>query len=89
MIISEEFGSLFLKIKVTLFGKFKGWYTQIQTQMETKVKCLRTNIDLEFVSEQFNEFCNKLRIQRHKTVANHPPPKKKHNDLVERMKKPS
>jgi len=59
-----------LKSKSDTFGKFKEWYTQIQTQMETKVKCLRTNNGMEFVSKQFNEFCKKLEIQRHKTMAN-------------------
>ena len=59
-----------LKNKSDTFGKFKEWYTQIQTQMETNVKCLRTNNGLEFVSEKFNEFCRKLGIQRHKMMPN-------------------
>jgi len=49
--------------------------------METKVKRLRTNIDLEFVSEQLNEFCRILGVQRHKIVANTP----QQNGLAERV----
>ncbi|RDY04301.1 hypothetical protein CR513_12021, partial [Mucuna pruriens] len=62
-----------LKNKSDTFEKFKEWYAQIEAQMGTKLKCLRTDNGLEFVSEQFNKFCRKLGIQRH------------NNGLAERM----
>ncbi|RDX81651.1 hypothetical protein CR513_37647, partial [Mucuna pruriens] len=34
--------------------------------MGTKLKCLRIDNDMEFVSEQFNKLYKKLYIQRHK-----------------------
>ena len=46
-----------------------------------KIKVLRTDNGLEFVSEQFNEFCRKIGIKRHKTVPHTP----QQNGLVERM----
>ncbi|RDX98600.1 hypothetical protein CR513_18449, partial [Mucuna pruriens] len=52
-----------------------------EAQMGTKLKCLRTNNDLEFAAEQFNKFCKKLGIQRHKTIVGTP----QQNSLVERM----
>jgi len=42
---------------------------------------LRTDNGLEFVSEQFNEFCRKRGIKRHRTVAYTP----QQNGLAERM----
>ena len=48
-----------------------------------KLKVLRTDNGLEFVSEQFNEFYRKIGIKRHKTVPHTP----QQNGLAERMNK--
>ena len=48
------------------------WHTLIGNQLGTKLKVLRTDNDLEFVSEQFNEFCRKVGIKRHKTIPHTP-----------------
>nr|KYP64657.1 Retrovirus-related Pol polyprotein from transposon TNT 1-94 [Cajanus cajan] len=46
-----------LKDKTETYKKFKDWNTLIQNQLETKLKILRTDNGLEFLSEQFAEFC--------------------------------
>ncbi|CAJ2678716.1 unnamed protein product [Trifolium pratense] len=70
-----------IKNKSDTFEKFKEWHTLIENQTGSKLKLLRTDNGLEFVSEQFNEFCRKLGIKRHKTVAYTP----QQNGLAERM----
>jgi len=49
--------------------------------MGTKLKGLRTDNGLEFVSEQFNEFCRLKGVKRHKTVPRTP----QQNGLIEHM----
>ncbi|MQL05556.1 transposase, partial [Escherichia coli] len=70
-----------IKNKSDTFLKFKEWHTQIGTQKESKLKFLRTDNGLEYLSEQFNKFCRDLGIQRHKTVAGTP----QQNGIAERM----
>ncbi|GAU10233.1 hypothetical protein TSUD_417410 [Trifolium subterraneum] len=70
-----------IKNKSDAFEKFKEWHTLIENQIGTKLKVLRTNNGLKFVSEQFNEFCRKKGIKRHRTVAYTP----QQNGLAERM----
>ncbi len=61
-----------LKNKSDTFEKFKEWHTLIGNQVGTKLKILRTNNGLEFLSEQFDKFCRKQDIQRHRTVEDSP-----------------
>ena len=61
-----------LKNKSDTFEKFKEWHTLIENQMGTKLKGLRTDNGLEFISEQFNEFCRLKGIKRHMTVPRTP-----------------
>ena len=70
-----------LRNKAETFQKFKEWHTQIENQQGTKLKVLRTDNGLEFVSDQFNTFCTHHGIKRHKTVAGTP----QQNGLAERM----
>ena len=70
-----------LKNKLEAFQKFREWHTLVGNQLGTKLKVLRTDNGLEFVSEQFNEFCRKIGIKRHKTVPHTP----QQNGLAERM----
>jgi len=72
-----------LKNKSDTFEKFKEWHTLIENQTGTKLKGLRTDNALEFVSEQFNEFCRLKGIKRHRTIPRTP----QQNGLVERMNK--
>ncbi|WVZ12067.1 hypothetical protein V8G54_016597 [Vigna mungo] len=61
--------------------KFKEWHTQIENQLGCRLKCLRTDNGLEFVSEEFNGFCKEKGIRRHRTVVGTP----QQNGLAERM----
>ncbi|WVZ07194.1 hypothetical protein V8G54_020540 [Vigna mungo] len=70
-----------LKNKSETFQKFKEWHTQIENQLGCRLKCLRTDNGLEFVSEEFNGFCTEKGIRRHKTVVGTP----QQNGLAERM----
>ncbi|WVZ05356.1 hypothetical protein V8G54_018702 [Vigna mungo] len=70
-----------LKNKSETFQKFKEWHTQIENQLGCRLKCLRTDNGLEFVSEEFNGFCKEKRIRRHRTVVGTP----QQNGLAERM----
>lgn len=58
-------------------------HTLVENQQGTKLKVLRIDNGLELFSEQFNEFCRKQGIKRHKTVAGTP----QQNGLAERMNK--
>lgn len=70
-----------LKSKDQTLNKFKEWCAEVENTTNRKVKCLRTNNDLEFVSSEFNKFCVIKGIKRHKTVPGHP----QQNGVVERM----
>ncbi|WVZ02051.1 hypothetical protein V8G54_022857 [Vigna mungo] len=70
-----------LKNKSETFQKFKEWHTQIENQLGCRLKCLRTDNGLEFISEEFNGFCTEKGIRRHKTVVGTP----QQNGLAERM----
>jgi len=69
------------KNKSEAFQKFREWHTLIGNQHGPKLKVSRTDNGPEFVSEQFNEFCKKIGIKRHKTVPYTP----QQNGLAERM----
>lgn len=47
-----------LKNKADVFGKFKEWHTEYENKLGTKLKHLRTDNGLEFVSYQFNDFAD-------------------------------
>lgn len=70
-----------LKNKSEAFQKFREWHTLVGNEIGTKLKVLRTDNGLEFVSEQFNEFCRKIGIKRHKTIPHTP----QQNGLAKRM----
>ncbi|KAL3623657.1 hypothetical protein CASFOL_032473 [Castilleja foliolosa] len=70
-----------LKTKDEVFKTFKTWKTLVELQSGKKVKKLRTDNGLEFVSNEFNTFCREHGIARHKTVRLTP----QQNGLAERM----
>ncbi|KAH9647591.1 Endoglucanase 8 [Citrus sinensis] len=72
-----------LKIKDQALEKFKVWKSLVENQSGFKFKCLRTDNGLEFCSKEFEEYCQKHGIKRHKTVRFTP----QHNGLAERMNK--
>ncbi|KAH9718038.1 hypothetical protein KPL71_022065 [Citrus sinensis] len=70
-----------LKHKSEALDKFKEWTALMENQIGRKVKRLRTDNGLEYCSNEFDEFCRKMGIARHKTVRNTP----QQNGLAERM----
>lgn len=74
-----------LKNKAEAFGKFKEWHTEYENKLGAKLKHLRTDNGLEFVSGQFNDFCKQNGISRHKTVSH----TLQQNGLAERMNRTS
>ena len=72
-----------MKHKSEALDKFKEWTALMENQTGRKVKRLRTDNGLEYCSNEFNEFCKRLGIARHKTVRHTP----QQNGLAERMNK--
>lgn len=70
-----------LKTKDQALSKFKEWCAEVENAINHKVKCLRIDNGLEFVSSEFNKFCISKAIKMHRTVPNHP----QQNGVVERM----
>ncbi|KAH9743695.1 hypothetical protein KPL70_003390 [Citrus sinensis] len=70
-----------LKHKSEAFEKFKDWLTLIENQTERRVKRLKTDNGLEYCCNDFEQFCIKKGIARHKTVRHTP----QQNGLAERM----
>ncbi|KAH9668944.1 hypothetical protein KPL70_021590 [Citrus sinensis] len=70
-----------LKTKDQALEKFKVWKSLVENQSGFKLKCLRTDNGLEFYSKEFEEYCQKHGIKRHKTVRFTP----QQNGLAERM----
>lgn len=64
-----------------MFNMFKEWKTLVETHAGSKIKRLRTDNGLEYLSTKFNDLCNKERILKHKLVKKTP----QQNGLVERM----
>ncbi|KAJ9560945.1 LOW QUALITY PROTEIN: hypothetical protein OSB04_006105 [Centaurea solstitialis] len=78
---SRHVWAFFLKRKSDVFGTFRDWRTMIEKQSGKEVKYLRTDNGLEFCSEEFNAYCRKNGITRHRTVAHTP----QQNGVAERM----
>ena len=70
-----------LKSKDETFVRFKELKTIIERQTRKKVKRIRTDIDFEYFSEQFNKLCADEGIARDKIVRGTP----QQNSLAERM----
>ena len=70
-----------LKSKDQAFESFKSWKKLVENQTSKKIKTLRTDNGLEFCNNEFNKFCEKEGIQRHRTVRYTP----QQNGVAERM----
>ena len=57
-----------LKLKSDAFKKFREWHSVTTNQMERKLKFFRIGNGLEFLSEQFENFCRTQGKSRHKTM---------------------
>lgn len=70
-----------LKSKGETYSKFVEWKTLVERQTEKKLKALRTDNGLEFLSGEFKLMCQREGIERHLTVKGTP----QKNGLAERM----
>lgn len=61
-----------LKSKIKTFQRFKEWLSELENEIRTTLKYLRTNNGLEFVSEEFQEFYMMKGIKWHRTVPGNP-----------------
>ena len=73
----------FLKKKSKVFDKFKEFKALVENQTEKKIKVLRIDNGGVFYSKEFEEFCKKCGIARHKTTPHTP----QQNGFAERMNK--
>ena len=71
----------FLKHKNQAFAKFKEWKIMVENQTGKRLKKLRTDNGLEFCNREFNDYCTKQGIARHRTCTETP----QQNGLAERM----
>ena len=78
---SRKLWVYFLKHKNEAFSTFKEWKLLIENQTGKKIKRLRTDNDLKFCSNEFNDFYKKEGISRHLTILMTPP----QNGIAERI----
>lgn len=70
-----------LKTKDEALTKFKEWITVTENKQDKKLKYLRTDNGLEFMSQQFKDLYKSKGITRHLTVTGTP----QQNGIAERM----
>lgn len=78
---SRKLWIYFLKTKNEAFNKFVEWKTLIENQTGNKIKRLRTDNGLEFCNQEFDNYCAKSGISRHRTCTYTP----QQNGVAERM----
>ena len=84
--IDDFFGKVLvyiLKSKDEAFRKFKEWKTLVEVRTSKMVKKFRMDNSWEFVKYEFEKFCQKKGILRHKAVSYTP----QQNGHTERMNK--
>jgi transposase InsO family protein len=70
----------FLKNKSEDFENFKVYKEMVEKEMDSKIKCLKSDNGGEFTSKEFMDYCNKHGIKRQLSIAKTP----QHNGVVER-----
>eukprot|EP00253_Pinus_taeda_P010991 PITA_10991 len=70
-----------MKHKDEAFEKFKSFKALVENESDYKIKCLRSNRDGEFTSNEFFDFCEEHGIRREFSTARIP----QQNGVVERM----
>lgn len=70
-----------LKSESDTFTIFKEWNVLSENQTGKKIKILRTDNGLEFCNSEFDQYCSKQGIIRHKTVSYAP----QHNGVANRL----
>ena len=77
---SRYMWTVLLKAKNEAFGKFKIFKNRVEQEAKMRIQTLRTDRGGEFVSNDFNEFCENMGIKRHLTAPYSP----QQNGVVER-----
>jgi transposase InsO family protein len=70
----------FLRNKSEAFENFKVYKEMVENEMDSKIKCLRTDNGGEFTSKEFMDYCSRHGIKRQFYVARTP----QQNRVVER-----
>jgi hypothetical protein len=70
----------FLKKKSEAFENFKIYKEMVENEMDSRIKCLRSDNGGEFTSKEFMDYCNNHGIKRQFFIARTP----QHNGVVER-----
>jgi transposase InsO family protein len=70
----------FLKNKSEAFENFKIYKEMVENEMDSKIKCLRSNNGGEFTSKESMDYCSNHGIKRQFSIARTP----QHNGVVER-----
>jgi transposase InsO family protein len=87
MLIIDDYSRItwvsFLKEKVEAFEKFKKFKALTENQTWKSLKAVRSDIGGEFMSIDFNEFCDNHGIKREYTIPRTP----QQNGVVERQNK--
>jgi transposase InsO family protein len=78
---SRKVWPYFLKHKYEAFDAFRKWKVIIEKQTKKKVKLLRTDNGMEFLSNEFNDYYSYEGIFRHHTIPYTP----QQNGVTERM----
>ena len=69
----------FLNGKNEVFNKFKEYKALVENHTKRKIKTLRSDNDVEFISEEFKELCRESTIKRELSTPCSP----QHNGVVE------
>jgi transposase InsO family protein len=62
----------FLRNKSKAFENFKVYKEMVENEMDSKIKCLRSDNGGEFTSKEFMDFCSKNGIKRKLFIASTP-----------------
>jgi transposase InsO family protein len=71
----------FMRHKSEAFAKFKLWKAKVENWTRKKVKCLKTDNDIEYTNDKFGDFYEQHGIKRHFIVCKTP----QQNGVVKRM----
>ena len=69
---SRKVSVYILKEKSEAFEKFRDWHEAVKVEKGHGLRCLRTDNDLKFLSSEFDNYCRKYGIKRHRTAPGNP-----------------
>lgn len=74
-------GLILLKSKAEVYGVFKVWCEKVDNEKGCKIKNVRTDNGMEFLSTEFQNYCKLKGISRHTIIPSNP----RQNWRIERM----